>query len=628
MKNTGTHWLLKTTAVARLAAAAALLPIAAAASAPPPVADPDAPNAPIADRETFNARPKETRQAPELAQIGVPRTNYPIPNGALFASPSGNVGAPGTNRNAPTTLAHAVATAPVGGTVVLSGGDYRGVANLKIPHQMTLQAAPGETAWIKGSVVVAGFAPNNGRWSVAWDKKLTHPNELDLDKNNPIAGDTDMVFVAGRSLKQVSTLQEVTAGTFFVDTTAKKLVLGADPTGKMVEVTTDELGLEIKGQAALGTIVRGLGFAHFSGRAVEAHNKKLLFENNTFAWNAARGLALNGADHVVRGNVFACNGLSGGQGVYNDRLVFENNRVMFNNIEGFRRTWAAAGVKFVINRDVIFRNNLFENNQAAALWFDISTVRANVLGNVFRSNLGSGIFYELSHSGIVAFNVLQDNNTGLMLSDASAIRAWNNTFLGNAKAIVVKDTPRFNDISKAEGFYSSKQKAEDIAAGSTWITANNEFHNNLFAGARDNKTVLFDAGPAMKGKSSGDMISGFDHNAYARTAPNTPRHLVRWHSGGKPTDFDSLDEFRAANANYEANAMLLEPAPLFADASARDYRLLPNSSLLKAGTPLPPEVRAAAMAAGIKLPAQGIPIGAFGADKPLMTRPRAKPKAS
>ncbi len=133
------------------------LAFAAFAAAAPPVADPDAPNAPIPDRETFGVKPEETRQAPDLAAIGVPRTNYPIPPGALFASPQGNAKAPGLDRSAPTTLSHAVATAPVGGTIVLRGGDYRGVANLKIERKMTLQPAPGETAWIKGSVVVAGF---------------------------------------------------------------------------------------------------------------------------------------------------------------------------------------------------------------------------------------------------------------------------------------------------------------------------------------------------------------------------------------------------------------------------------------------------------------------------------------
>ncbi len=572
-------------------------------------ADPDAPNAPIPDRETFGQKPRETRQAPDLAAIGVARTNYPIPPGALFASPQGNNRASGRDRNAPTTLSQAVATVPAGGTVVLLGGTYRGLARLKIPRRMTLQAAPGETPWIKGSVVVSGFVPDGGRWSVAWNRKLTHANQLDLDKNNPIAGDTDMVFVAGRSLKQVAALDGVKAGTFFVDTSAKKLVLGEDPSGQVVEATTDETGLEIKGQESWGTTVRGLGFAHFAERGMEAYTQRLLLENNTFAWNAVRGLVLHNVDNVVRGNTFACNGLSGMSAVYTDRLLFENNRVLFNNIEGFRGTWSAAGTKMVVARDMTLRNNLYESNQATAMWFDISVLRTNVVGNTLRHNKGLGIFYELCHSGIVAFNVLHDNGVGLMIADSSSVRAWNNTFLDNAKAIVVKDSPRILEI-KDEGFYSTKQKTEDMAAGTTWISTGNEFRNNLFAGARNEQTVLFEAGPASKGKSSGDMIAALDHNVYARTAPNTPRLLVRWHGSGKPVDFDSLASFRAANAAYEANATLLDASPL---AAPDGYHLASDSPLLRAGAALPADVTALAVAAGIALPSEGARIGAHGA---------------
>lgn len=558
----------------------------AAAAAPPPIADPDAPNAPIPDRETAGALPKQMKTAPDLAQIGVPRTRYPVPAGALFAAPNGSETAPGTNRDKPTTLARAVAAAPAGGTIVLRGGDYRGLSNLKIERKMTLQAASGETAWIKGSVVVSGFAPDNGRWSVAWDKKLTHANKEDADKNNPLAMDTDMVFVAGKSQRQVATLDAVKPGTFFVDVAAHKLVLGDDPAGKIVEATVAETGIEVKGKATWGTVIRGLGFAHYAERAVEAFTHELLLENNTFAWNAVRGLSLHDADNVVRGNIFACNGLGGMAAVYTDRLLFEKNHVLFNNIEGFRATWSAAGTKMVIAKNMTLRNNLYEHNQAAALWLDISCLNTTVVNNVLRHNKGLGIFYELCHSGIVAFNVCEDNNVGLMLSDTSSVRVWNNTFLENNKAVVVKDTPRVNDGKPEGGFY--KAKAEDLAAGATWIATGNEFKNNLFGGGRNDKTVLFDAGPPAKGKGSVDMIRALAGNVYARTGPNPPRILLRWNTGGTPTDFETLDAFRAANPGYE------------------------RARAAGAAAALPADIRAAAVAAGIKLPAGsgGVRVGA------------------
>lgn len=574
------------------------------------ITDPDAANAPIADRETFGSKAKETRPIPNLAEIGVPRTNYPIPKEAIFVAPEGDANASGLDRNTPTTLQHAIESAPVGGTIILKGGEYRGVPNLKINRQMTLQAAPGETVWIKGSVIVSGFVPESSalpRWSVAWDKKLTHPKPQDLDKNNPIAGETDMVFIDGRSLQQVTTLDEVKPGTFLVDTAAKKLVLGSNPEGKVVESTVDETGLEIKGKAAWGTQVRGLGFAHFAQNGMEAFGHQLLLENNTFAWNAARGLSLHDDDNVLRGNIFACNGLTGLAGSRTNNLLFENNQVLFNNIEGFRPTWSAAGTKLVMSKNMTLRNNIYEYNQAAALWLDISCINTNIIGNTVRHNKGLGVFYELCHGGVVGFNVMQDNGVGLMLSDATSIRAWNNTFLDNAKAVAVKDTPRFNDPSKTEGFY--KTKVEDIALGATWIAANNEFHNNLFVGGRNEKTVLVDAGPAGKMRSSGDMISALDHNVYARTAPDLPRLLVRWHENGNQTDFDSLETLRAAHTKYEANGTFINNSPL---VDTKTYRLVPKSPLLSLGTELPADVRELGAKAGIALPLRESFVGAFG----------------
>ncbi len=569
------------------------------------ITDPDAANAPIADRETFNVRSKVELRAPDLAEIAVPRTNYPIPAGALFVSPTGDAGAPGTNRERPTTLANALAKAPARGTIVLRGGDYRDVDNFKIERPVTLQNAPGETVWIKGSDIVSGFAPDGARWFVAWDKKLTHPRENDIDKANPIARETDMVFVNGKSVRQVAALNELKSGTFFVDAAAKRLYLGDDPTGKVVEATARETGLFARGKALAGSSLRGLGFAHYAGNGVDWISSDVTFENNVFAWNAARGLTLHGDNHLVRGNTFACNGLVGFNGVYMKNLLFENNRVLFNNIEGFRKTWAAAGTKMIVTKDSTIRNNLYEGNNAAAMWLDISVVRNNVIGNTIRHNQGLGIFFELAHEGVIAFNLLQDNNVGIMLSDASAARVWNNTLVDNAKGIIVKDTPRFNQ-AKSEGFYKG---AEDLAAGVTWITAQNEIKNNLFALPRNEKTVFLDAGNSLQNKNSATMFRAVDRNVYARSG-DAPRALVRWNPGGKPADYESLESFRAANAGFESAATVSANA-LFVGANGADYRLAPDSPLLNAGEPLPADIAAAARAAGIALPATGVPIGAF-----------------
>lgn len=566
--------------------------------------DQDTANAPIPDRDVANALPKELKLAPQLAQIQVPKTNYPIPaTKVLYAAPNGVAASDGSDRTRPTTLSHAIEIAPAGGTIVLRGGEYRDVSGIKIERPLTLQNASGETVWIKGSDIVTGWQAEGGAWKVAWDKKFTHAKDEDVDKNNPIAAETDMVFVAGRSLSQVMSRAEIKAGNFWVDTASKVLWLGDDPTGKTVEATARLTALHGKGQEVAGTVVRGLNFAHFADKPVEWMSSRATFENNIFAWNGARGLVLHGANHLVRGNTFACNGLSGMSGLFANNLLFENNRVLFNNIEGFRKTWSAAGTKLIVSKDMTLRNNLYEGNNATALWFDISDLRTNVIGNTVRHNQGLGIFFELCHEGIIAFNVCVDNGVGIMLADSSSARVWNNTLVDNSKGIIVKDSPRVND-GKSEGWFD---KAESLKAGATWISTGNELKNNVFVGGRNDKTVFIEANAAGKDKTSSDMIAALNRNAYARSG-SVPRVLLKWGSGAKPVDFESLDAFRVAQTGYETNAALLPASPF----AANDYHLAPNHSLLSAGEVLPADIKAAAEAAGIKLPAVGVPIGARG----------------
>jgi hypothetical protein len=57
----------------------------------------------------------------------------------------------------PTTVAHAVETAPSGATIVFRGGEYRKVDAIPVRQRLTLQPYPGEIAWIKGSDIVTGW---------------------------------------------------------------------------------------------------------------------------------------------------------------------------------------------------------------------------------------------------------------------------------------------------------------------------------------------------------------------------------------------------------------------------------------------------------------------------------------
>ena len=157
-------------------------------------------------------------------------------------------------------------------------------------------------------------------------------------------------------------------------------------------------------QGGRGSIIRGLGFAHYSplaepglGGTVKANADNLIFENNTFAWSAVKGLVVFAENAVVRGNTFIYNGMMGLGAWQATGLAITNNRFAFNNQERFVQTGTvseAAGAKLTSSQNLNVTDNLFEGNLATGLWLDINITDAVVTRNIFRNNLRHGIHYE------------------------------------------------------------------------------------------------------------------------------------------------------------------------------------------------------------------------------------------
>ncbi len=241
-------------------------------------------------------------------------TAYPIPTGALFVSPDGKANAPGTSIDAPTTVQNALKRAPEGGTIVFRGGTYR-VGDLNLPRRLTLQAAPGEKPWLKGSVEVAGWvrdgnAWRHNDWQIKFPPRGYIATVLDkvTDPQYPMAPYGDMVFVNGRALFQVASREQVGPGTFYVNYDTQQITIGDDPTGKRVEAAARERGIET-GAANEGSQVRGIGFTHYQ-LGLSVSSSKVIVEDCTFIWNANNGLNFRApsADCIVRGNTFTANG--------------------------------------------------------------------------------------------------------------------------------------------------------------------------------------------------------------------------------------------------------------------------------------------------------------------------------
>ena len=214
---------------------------------------------------TMSERRSAAAQSPTYEPLTLADTNFAIPSGAFFVSPTGTDAGAGNLASPFKTVAYAVKTVPVGSTIVLRAGIYRETLG-SVAKRLILQAYPHEQAWVDGSVALTNFVASGGRWSVAnWNPAICRTCFVSaaIDPLYPAAGLPDQVFYDGAPLRQVQSSSAVTIGTFFVDAAAQSLVLGTDPTGHLVESTRYEKAVQFN-QAASGSIVRGIGFRHYA----------------------------------------------------------------------------------------------------------------------------------------------------------------------------------------------------------------------------------------------------------------------------------------------------------------------------------------------------------------------------
>lgn len=534
-------------------------------------------------------------------------TDYPIPPGAVFVATNGNDSNSGTQTSPLRTISAAIDVASDGDTIVIREGTYR-EALPDLSKRLTLQPYPHERVWLKGSLVVTRWVVDGNMWRREnWRYEFCddcyHPDNI--DPAFPHAGLPDQVFIDGEPLTQVTSRSAVTTGAFYVDDAANLLFIGSNPGGRTVEASVRGTALKIW-PGGRGTVVRGLGFAHYSPRAEDGHGgtvkanaDNLTFENNVFAWSAVKGLVVFAQNATVRGNTFIYNGMMGLGAWQATGLMVTDNRFAFNNHEGFVRSGhvaGAAGAKLTATRNLTVTDNLFENNFATGLWLDINITNAIVTRNIFRDNRLHGIHYEISSNGIIASNIAKGNGvSGIALSNATHMQLYNNTLVGNAISLVVQDDRRVND------------DPEEINLGNTWISGDTVFYNNLVCGNGGSQGVYIWARDFSGALDADEMLTASDFNGYCRRGASGPRQMVEWWRGASRAFYANLKEYRSATGR-DLNSIMFDdnPAdPFFAGAPSGNFALKPGSAARNAGRSLPRDVADAIGVAGASPPDLG-----------------------
>lgn len=541
-------------------------------------------------------------------KVPLKTTNYPIPSTGLviYSAPEdaypnpGEVTNTGTSPSSPWTLTKALLSAPTNATVIVRGGEYRTLSQNRITNKITIQAYPGEEPWIKGSIVVTDWEkmPGVNIWvHTNWPYQFPRSTVPENIGTNPLCDNRDMIYVNDQSLKQVDSIKNVGEGKFYVDYAGDKLYIGTDPATGRVESTrfgspiirNDLSGTEVR--VPNGTTIKGIGFTHYADNGLElVCTGGLRLEDNTFAWNGTAGAKIVAPAAIITGNTFAFNGNVGLSGNNLKETIVEYNHAYGNNIEAYSVSWAAAGIKVIVTKNMKMRRNLIENNYAAGIWLDISAIDNELSYNTVRENGGFGVFSELSNGTLIAGNLLIENkNYGIALSDTDSAEVWNNTIVSNAgRGFFIKDSPRESKNAIPGSLFYSYIIANSKEC--SWVTRANVIKNNL---------VVTNTGLWMENTQPSDLqVKETDFNGYYRTGA-ADVNTYKWSN----VNYKTLDAFKAAVSGYEVHSIAFyqqNTHPFFSDTT---YRLTANSPAINAGAPLPANI-----AALLGLPASNHPV--------------------
>lgn len=531
--------------------------------------------------------------------IAVGKTSYAVPSGAVHVVPAGSRASGSGSATSPVAgVQRAIDAAASGTTLVLHAGTYHESIAVPFYKKLTIQSAPGESVWFDGARQVGGWAPSGGVWAAPWstffDARVSFSAGQDetnwwVNPSYPMAGHPDQVWIAGQQLTQVGSRAAVKAGTFFVDRTAKQLVVGTDPTGKRVEASALAKAMKIQGA---GTTVRGIGVQRYATTtalmgAVSAEVNGITLENMVIRDNATVGLFIWNNDKVVRNLTVTGNGLLG-IGVNAARnLTVANTLVSNNNTSRFNYAPVAGGMKVSRGTGVTVTNSIFSRNVAATgLWFDVSSSNVRVANNVLSDNGREGLEIELSHAAIVAGNhIVRNGNNGVFVFDSDDVDIWNNTFTGNRKTIT---------------YMQDERRQSDPALVSTipWVMSDVVVRNNVMAyGSGPCPVLTQDLTTRWYGN---DFGVSQDANLYHRTSSTSPANFACWANGAKGTrGFTTIEEFRSHTGGDKRS--VLRQGTAVVDASGKLTVANPVSTY-----PLP-----SAVASAMGVSAYTPPVGAL-----------------
>jgi parallel beta-helix repeat protein len=343
-------------------------------------------------------------------------------------------------------MQHAIDSHPEGSTFCIRRGIYRLTEQL---HPKDGQRFVGvRRPVISGARVLSSFVREGPYW-VATGQTQEHSTNPQGVCTPTYTGCmyAEGVFFDDRNLWQVTSLAEVSPGTFYFDYLQDKIYLADDPQGHLVEASVASSAFA--SWPARRVLIRGLVIEKFATPAKwpvlggwDAENWRI--ENNEIRLSHGIGICA-GSGTMVRGNKGHHQGQMGVCGG-GKKIVFKDNVVAHNNTEGFVGGWEAGGSKWIGTTKLLVRNNRFTGNLGPGLWTDTNNVRTRYIGNRIEHNAGPGIYHESSSAALIRDNVVVGNGkgaggwdrAGILIGASNHVEVFDNVVRRNGWGIFAK----------------------------------------------------------------------------------------------------------------------------------------------------------------------------------------------
>lgn len=482
------------------------------------------------------------RAARGSAPVGTAR--YAVPAGAIYVDGShGSTHETGAADAPYASVQKAIDEAPSGGAVVLRGGTYNQSLTVPAGKRLTIQSYPGEAVWFDGSKRLTnwhqiGMAWYSAGWSYDFDSSPTDTRGAPdgtsagwqrVNPAKPMAAHPEQIWIDGSPLQEVGSLAQVKSGTFFADTTAKRLYIGSSPVGREVRAAVLAKAMSLRGD---GVTVRGVGIRRYATSVwmmgtvtIEAPNATL--ENVAVYDSATTGIFVGAADATLTKLTVARNGLLGVGANNADNLRLRSLLVVQNNSEGFNSAPVSGGLKITKSRVLSVTDSAFLRNNGPGIWVDESVYDIDVLRNDILDNAGTGIFLELSQRADVIDNlVLNNGGSGVKVNNTGSVQLWNNTIMGADRALNIVQDARRADDSSVPG-HDKRRPFPDPTM--PWLVNDVTVGNNVIAASSGNCTYCVEdysfrfTAAQMRISSNGNLLQ--------RAAADEPGWLVVWSRG-------------------------------------------------------------------------------------------------